>query len=194
MLNPCNHKFHHSCIKQWMDRSPRCPLDRRLITGTKPRSSFSVNLQKELFKAIKANNLQGLKEVLSAGFTPEQLSWCTWKKPLTLAIEKRHWEIAAELLRAGWTTNDTRAHYHLGRMYQKGLGVKQDFAKALFWYRKSANKEDSLAQNQLGWLYEHGLGVKQDYAEAFFWYSKAAVNVNPQARANLARLYQNRAI
>ena len=70
-------------------------------------------------------------------------------------------------------------------MYQKGLGVEQDYSEALFWYKKAAGKENAAAQNQLGRMYETGLGVEQDYTKAVYWYRKAAGQKNVNALANL---------
>jgi hypothetical protein len=57
-----------------------------------------------------------------------------------------------------------------GLLYRNGLGDKQDYAKAMSWFRKAADQGDAKAQMNVGWLYEHGLGVHQDCAEAATWY------------------------
>ena len=65
---------------------------------------------------------------------------------------------------------------NLGILYDYGRGVPQDFKKAVYWYRLSANQGNDLAQRQLGLLYERGDGVQQDYVEAYMRYSLGAAN------------------
>ena len=62
----------------------------------------------------------------------------------------------------------------LGRAYEEGEGVPQDYAQAALWYRKAAQQNDALAQFSLGFLYDFCRGVPQDYAEAYFWLDLAA--------------------
>ena len=56
--------------------------------------------------------------------------------------------------------------------YYYHKGVSQDYAKALEWYRKSAEQGNAAAQNQLGHMYEYeyGKGVSKDYVKAVEWY------------------------
>ncbi len=49
-------------------------------------------------------------------------------------------------------------------MYDKGLGVTQDYAQAAKWYRKAAEQGHAYAQFNLGYMYRFGQGVPQDYA------------------------------
>ncbi len=105
-----------------------------------------------------------------------------------MASVNGRWEIAGQLLRAGWTTEDKAALANLGCMYREGRVIEQDFTIALLYYRKAADQGYAPAQNGLGWMYEKGLGVKRDYAEALSWYSKAAAQGNRTAQVNLRRL------
>ena len=66
------------------------------------------------------------------------------------------------------------AQYKLGLCYNKGQGVKKDYAEAVKWYRKSADQGNAAAQCNLGRCYYAGQGVAQDYAEAVKWFRKAA--------------------
>ncbi len=74
-------------------------------------------------------------------------------------------------------------------MYGKGLGVPQDYADAVKWYRKAAEQGMADAQYNLGLKYDNGLGVPQDYAEALKWYRKAAEQGNASAQTNLGVMY-----
>jgi TonB family protein len=67
--------------------------------------------------------------------------------------------------------------------------AKKDFASAMTWFRKAAEKGNGAAENNIGWLYEKGWGVNQDYAEAIRWFAKGANHNDPYAQNNLGRLY-----
>ena len=68
---------------------------------------------------------------------------------------------------------NAKAQYNLGVMYDKGLGVRQDYAQAVQWYRRAAEQGHAQAQVLLGVMYENGQGVRQDYAQAAQWYRRA---------------------
>ena len=46
-----------------------------------------------------------------------------------------------------------------------GVEVPQDYKKAVEWYRKSAEQNDSRGQYALGKMFEYGLGVYQNYGK-----------------------------
>ena len=52
-------------------------------------------------------------------------------------------------------------YFHLGEMYHKGQGIKQDYIQAFNWYQKS-QLDNSDAIYNIGMMYYHGKGVKQD--------------------------------
>jgi TPR repeat protein len=48
---------------------------------------------------------------------------------------------------------DTHAQLHLGWCYAKGEGIRQDYAKAVRWFRVVAEQGDARAQLKLGMCY-----------------------------------------
>jgi len=84
------------------------------------------------------------------------------------------YDVAYEKLLPLAETSNPEAQHALGFMYREGLGVEQDYAVALKWYRKSAKQEFAEAQHNLGVMYYHGLGVQQDYVQAYAWFQLAA--------------------
>ncbi len=73
-----------------------------------------------------------------------------------------------------------KAQLFLGHMYRYGLGVPQDYAKALLWYRMADGRQGhGGAQYNLGLLHEKGRGVPQDYLRAYAWYDLAASSFPP---------------
>ena len=59
-------------------------------------------------------------------------------------------------------------------MYKKGLGVPQDYAETLKWYRLAANQGHTNARFNLALMYDKGEGVLKDFVEAAKWYRLAA--------------------
>ena len=69
---------------------------------------------------------------------------------------------------------DAEALLNLGRLYEYGTGVVQDFKTAAAWYAKAAAQGHANAQHNLGVLYNNGSGVAQDFKAAAEWFAKAA--------------------
>jgi anti-anti-sigma factor len=69
---------------------------------------------------------------------------------------------------------DAAAQYRLGKCYEVGQGVQQDFGEAIAWYRKASDQGHAEAQHALANAYAYGVQVPQDYDEAVRWYAKAA--------------------
>ena len=88
-------------------------------------------------------------------------------------------------------SDDVKCLYMLGIMFEKGEGVKQDYAEAAKWYQKAADKDDELSQYRLGRLLEKGLGVEENLNEAIKLYRKSAKKNNSNARQALKRLENN---
>ena len=84
---------------------------------------------------------------------------------------------------------DPIAQNRLGWNYQKGIGVPQDYQKAIYWYRKAADQGHLDGQKNVGWMYHQGLGVPKDMAQAAHWYEKAATQGDANAQNNLGSLY-----
>ena len=64
--------------------------------------------------------------------------------------------------------------FYLGQLYEKGLGVLQDYVEAAKWYRKAADQGNAGAQLLLGNLYVIGRGVPQDIVAAHMWFNLSA--------------------
>ena len=74
-------------------------------------------------------------------------------------------------------------------LYERGVGVPQDYAQAADLYRRAAEQGNAAAQFNLGLLYDNGQGVQRDYAKAASWYIKAAEQGLPRAQYNLGSMY-----
>ena len=81
------------------------------------------------------------------------------------------------------------AQSNLGAMYQKGWGVRQDYAKAVKLFRAAARWGNTAALTNLGVMYENGWGVTKNHVEAVKWYRRAAEQGNVYAQSNLGLMY-----
>lgn len=83
----------------------------------------------------------------------------------------------------------------LGDFYRGGWGgVKQDQAKAIAWYLKTAETNDRCApksQYELYVSYEAGLGVPKDIGKAIRWLKRSATSGSPQGQKALGIAYQH---
>ena len=75
----------------------------------------------------------------------------------------------------------------IGYLYQNGLGVAQDYGKAMEWYQKSADAGNSSAMANIAYMYEYGEGVPANQRTAMEWYQKAADAGDEDAKAKLAQ-------
>ncbi|MHB8166731.1 MAG: hypothetical protein ACYDDT_08165 [Sulfuricella sp.] len=58
--------------------------------------------------------------------------------------------------------------------YESGHKEKQDYEKALYWFRKAAENGNVMAMKSLAHIYEKGLdGVHADQKTAEYWAAKA---------------------
>jgi hypothetical protein len=76
------------------------------------------------------------------------------------------------------------AQNELGRMYEEGEGVTQNYALAAKWYRMAAEHVPDLGgagqgRNNLEMLYLDGHGVPQDYVQGYMWFKVFGVESNP---------------
>ena len=69
--------------------------------------------------------------------------------------------------------NYSRAQARMGWIYERGLGVPQDFEKAFAWYEKATLNGAKDAPAHIGLMYELGYGVQQDYAKAAEYYKRS---------------------
>lgn len=70
--------------------------------------------------------------------------------------------------------NGSASQCNLADKYEHGLGVPQDFEKALYWYGQSAAMGNEVAQYSLGNMYLHGRGVARDLEQASQWFQQSA--------------------
>jgi TPR repeat protein len=82
------------------------------------------------------------------------------------------------------------AIYHLGRLYETGRGVHQDYLQAIKYYKIARDLGNRDALYQLGIIYQHGKGTRPDTEKAIDYYTKAAEKGNTMAQFTLGQLFE----
>ena len=77
------------------------------------------------------------------------------------------------------------AQFNLGVMYDFGMGVPENDAEAVKWYRKSADQGNAKAQSNLGVMYAKGEGVPENNIRAYVWWSMAKTQDDADAAGNI---------
>ena len=108
------------------------------------------------------------------------------------ATEAPKTQTRQEKLLADGEAGNGRAYTDLGRMYEQGNGVEQDYEKALEYYRLSAEAEnpDFKGMRYAGLMYRDGIGVAQNAAEAAACFQLAAEAGDVSAAYFLGLLYE----
>ncbi|KAF2207321.1 hypothetical protein CERZMDRAFT_62945 [Cercospora zeae-maydis SCOH1-5] len=83
----------------------------------------------------------------------------------------------------------SKAAGYLGRMFLRGEGTKQDFAKAKVWFSRGLANGDALCQYMLGVMYLEGHGVEPNIVKAADLFSAAADQDLAVAQTHLGTLF-----
>lgn len=79
----------------------------------------------------------------------------------------------------------------LGLLYDTGHGERQDFAKALAWYRRAAEAGNARAMFNVGAMYDNGRGTAVNRSEAVRWYAMSAARGEGRAAYAVATIYRD---
>ena len=78
----------------------------------------------------------------------------------------------------------------LGFMYYAGLGVPQDYGRALSHFAKAADLGSAWAEHSIGLMYEAGKGVEKNLNTAIDWYGRASARGHVPATCALGLIYK----
>ncbi len=102
---------------------------------------------------------------------------------------------AADYFTRAAASGSPEAQFELAKLYEGGIGVPQDTARALELYRASADQDFADAINDLGFLtYQGALGLVADPAAALIFFERAADLKHPEAMYNYAALIDDGAV
>jgi len=89
---------------------------------------------------------------------------------------------------------DAEAQYHVGMMYNNGIGTQQDRRQAFEWFQKSAASNDPLGAYKLGCYYDgQGAGVVESNVDQALKYKLVAAEAGYSlAQHDVGNLYDRR--
>ncbi len=97
---------------------------------------------------------------------------------MTLTVSANNYNKGVDAYKSGdyqtaltlWTPyakeGNVQAQYTIAKIYYEGLGVTQNYKKALYWYQQAAHQEYAKAYAQIGLMYCKGEGVLKSYKKA----------------------------
>ena len=90
--------------------------------------------------------------------------------------------IAIEQLKSADKNGYPSASFELAKLYDQGSLIKQDFDKAIYWYKRSAAQGNNRAMYNLASIYINGDGVDVSIEQAEYWLTESAKNGNSRAK------------
>jgi len=95
-------------------------------------------------------------------------------QPGISALERGHYSTAMRSWLPLARNGLAEAQNNVALMYERGLGVNQNYAEAMAWYRKAADQGLAEANLNLGLLYYSGYGTQVNDREAYKRFKAAA--------------------
>ena len=92
------------------------------------------------------------------------------------AYRRGDYAAALKEFRRSAEKGNLEAQFSLGRMHNKGEGVRRSHREAAKWFRRAAERGHPAAQLHLGVLYATGNGVIQNYVLAHMWFNLSSAN------------------
>jgi TPR repeat protein len=83
------------------------------------------------------------------------------------------------------------SQFNLGYLYEKGLGVEQNYDLAKDYYLQAAKQNESNAQTNLGLMYLNGQGVPVNLKKAQSWFSLGAQQGHPESQYYMGYILLN---
>ena len=111
-----------------------------------------------------------------------------------LALKAGRYGDAVSIWKRASREGDSVSQFNLGRLYESGIGIKQNYEAAVIYYLSAAKKSHPYAQGSVAVLYAYGRGVPQDYVQSYVWSTLAAANYPKWARDERSAAIRNRDI
>ena len=151
------------------------------VNGQPPRAGSSAPLKAEQLAMVDCllpaaiRQLGGMMTYLGPREPVKSTaSECEIRGGEYVAYDRANFATAFQVWLPKAKDGDAQAQTYVGEIYEKGMGMPSDYAKAAEWYRKAADQGFVKAQSNLAYLYEQGLGVPKDPVQALNWYRKSS--------------------
>jgi hypothetical protein len=141
----------------------------------------------KLVKGVRLEDI-GVREAYSACLDATKMFPGVSRFPYQLgrvAMAQKEYPEALANYTKGFELGNNLALQALATMYDQGIGVSRDPARARFYYEFGAAKNYAPAILSLGQQYERGAGVNVDVAKAYSYYKRAADLGNARAIYNI---------
>jgi TPR repeat protein len=99
------------------------------------------------------------------------------------SLKERHYLEAARHFEQAAVAGLVEAQYELAMLYEKGMGVRTDSAKARSLYQKAANQNHIEATEKMAEYVAEGIGGDKHLDEARQWKEKAQTLRDEKAKA-----------
>ena len=106
------------------------------------------------------------------------------------AFESKHFSTAVQLLSPFAEKGNADAQHRCAIMFQNGLGVAVNEAKAVEYMTAAAEQGHGVAQHGLGFMYMEGECVEKNAEEAMKWFLKAADQGLVGSMTTIAMMYE----
>ena len=106
------------------------------------------------------------------------------------AFEAKNFKQSLQFLAPLAEAGDAESQHRCAIMYQNGLGIVANEAKAAEYMRAAAEQGHAIAQHGLGFMYMEGECVEQNAQEAVKWFTRAGEQGLVGSLTTLAMMYQ----
>lgn len=116
------------------------------------------------------------------------------KKQLSLFFLLTAFLFASDPQQSFWETytaalrGDKVAQFHVGVIYERGIGIDANQTQAAYWFEKSAVQGYVDAQYNIAIMYASGRGVEADEGAAMKWLALAAKQKDKESRKLLLKI------
>ena len=150
-------------LKKWSNLSK----SKKFLTPFQRKILYEAGLFDEIFlKRISqiTDVLDEFSELLDISINDKDMAYKLWKKTIT-----NQYKIEAE-------RGNSEFFLSYGEVFYLGLfGCEEDINKALYWFKKAAQNNNSEAQYNIGMIYLNGEGVKRNHNVAKKWFEKSSL-------------------
>lgn len=101
------------------------------------------------------------------------------------ALDAGRLKVAFNIFKKAAESGDVDTFNNLGYCYGAGKGVKKNFKKAMYWYKKAVRSNQSTAVANIGTIYRD----RGNRERAIFWFKKAMNLHDDDAALELAKVY-----
>ncbi len=143
----------------------------QLAESGDPQAQHNLGYLYHVGKGVAQNDVQAMiwyRKAADQGYAPSQYN-------VGVMFEEGQGVRADADQAIAWYTKAANQNYLTAEQRLADLYIsRRDFANALIWVRKAADRGDPAEQFNLGSFYFNGWAVPKDNAQARLWYSKAA--------------------